>query len=120
MIDLMTFATKEDMQSPITKPTALLRKRIEPITQHRIVLSHCPVAHRHATAAEDPTPPPLAHLVTGHKLGDRLPLRGGPIAGKTVPRGALKKPQSLVRLIEFQQVLGWPHPIMGIPPLPIS
>lgn len=82
----MPLATQENMKPSIAKLPSLPRKRIERLSQHRIALLDYFVSHRHTTAAVDPTRPLLAHLVIGRKLGNRLSLRGGPIAKKMIPQ----------------------------------
>ncbi len=77
VIHLMTLTAQEDMQSPIAEPAAHTRQLLQPLAQHRIVLSDGLVAHGHATTADHPARPPLAHPVACHQMCDRLPLSGG-------------------------------------------
>lgn len=77
MVHRMALTPQEHMQPPIAEPASDLGQFFQPLAQHRVILPDYFIPHGHPATADHPARPPLAHLVTGHQMRNRLPLCDG-------------------------------------------
>jgi len=76
-VDHDAVPAKQDVQSPVAEPPALLRQLTQTRPQVAIIIPARTISHARAICSDDSTRPPLAHSQRRLEMRDRLPLRGG-------------------------------------------
>jgi hypothetical protein len=77
VIDDNTFTSQQHMDTAIAKASSLVGNRLHPITQDYVIWFDRRISHRHPTALQKLTRPPLAHLMVISEKCGSFPLGSG-------------------------------------------